>query len=452
MYTEIDEKVGFVKVFWKDIRERVNKVEPTFTKIVDSLNPDRTFPIYLAYLPFGDYKGDTESIFIPNMNGSYCRLSDSEVPKDVLKQLGYGKDTSPVGMVLEKELECFIHLEAEGVTIPWVVYRPGRFFSFGKHLDKENTRPYIPNGILSVISGARSMFMLPSIGCATNHINLQRDFNIKSPPPKSLYDHWKVFKEIYDSKVIENRWCSCLIYFSEKWMSKIHNDIAWLPLKAYFYELAWGYFAYDRASMYDDIIYCSIQKSKNLKPNPYLTDTAKHLFAVAMGNIPGYSPALDEEIGPIALLQKVFVDSYGMKKYLPTIIRPSHFSDENKKFPIYYSLQTLSSFIFSPKSRNATSMQFEMRELQYLMDSFVKELSGNNSICRGTVLNEVARFTDFTYYHNKQDCHKVISHSSLIPKNDGRFNKKKHYHSDKNAKFAADAPFLRGCIKITTNE
>src|SRR5579872_4877608 len=119
------------------------------------------------------------SPFIPKAEGGEYRISDLEAPKDVMKYLGYGKDSLPFGMVLEKELEYFIDLKHEGITIPWAIYSPGTFFPFSRILSKKHNRIYAPNGVLSTTSGTRSVFMLPNIGCATNHSNLQRDFNVQ---------------------------------------------------------------------------------------------------------------------------------------------------------------------------------------------------------------------------------------------------------------------------------
>ncbi|NEU34928.1 hypothetical protein GN156_30175, partial [bacterium LRH843] len=86
-------------------------------------------------------------------------------------------------------------------------------------------------------------------------------------------------------------------------------------------------------------IFSVIQNSRNLKPNPYLLDTAKHLFAIALGEVPGYAPQLDDEQLPLRVLQQAYVESYGMKKYVPTILAPVNFSLETKSFPaVYYSL------------------------------------------------------------------------------------------------------------------
>src|SRR5579862_4309734 len=188
MLTTIDEKQGLVKTYWEQVRHRVAKVSPAFAKIIDALSPDKKFPLYLAYYPYGDLKGDTISTFLPKINGGCYRLIDPNAPKDVMTNLGYGNGSSPLGMLLEKKLEYYIDLKDLKTTIPWQVSTPGDFFPLARILLNQPSRIYTPNGLLTAVSGARSVFMLPKIGCATHHLMLKRNFNVKPHPPKSLYE------------------------------------------------------------------------------------------------------------------------------------------------------------------------------------------------------------------------------------------------------------------------
>lgn len=440
---------GLIKVFWDQIRERVTKIEPMFAKIVDKLTPDKSFPLFIAYYPYGAIDADTQSSLFPDANGRYYRISDSYAPKDIVKHLGYSKNSTPLGMVLENQIECFIDLKNEKITIPWLVYTPGKIFPFEKILNTKNDRIYAPNGLLSSTAGARSVFMLPNIGSAINHTNLQRDFNVQSPPPKSLYEHWFIFKEILNSDIINTDWRCCVMYFSEVWVEKIHNDSAWSDLKHYLHELAWYYYEYERNRVFYDITFSMIQQKRNLKPNPYLTDTAKHLFATAIGAAPGYAPALNDQALPLKSIQKAFVESYGLKKYIPTIMHPLHFVFEKDNFPIYYSLQNPSTRVFSPKSREVSSTLFEIRELEHIMKIFMQELSKENEPCSDTIIGKVARAVNFKYFHNKIDRHRIVQPSSYITTLDTRFNSIDIDSKKDGAVFACDAPFVRGCISIS---
>lgn len=452
MVSEIGQNKGLVKTYWSDVRDRVIKVEPIFGKLVDELAPDHTFPIYLAYYPYGALTGDTKSPFMPNAEGGVYRLSDADAPKDVMKHLGYGKDSFPLGMVLEKEMEYFIDLKENEITIPWLILSAGMFFPFSRVLTKRNSRTYAPNGILSTMSGARSAFMLPNIGCVTNHARLQRDFNIKLPPPKSSYGHFELFKQLTKSSSLNCDWRSCIIYFSEKWVTKLHTDKAWLSLKMYLYELAWNRFDYLTNHIYYDIAFSSIQNRRNLKPNPYLADTAAHLFATALGAAPGYAPACNDDSLPLELLQNVFVSSYGLKKYHPTIMQPMHFILEKNMAPVYYSIQNPSTYVSSPKSREISNILFELRELEHIMSIFIDELSKDNAMCSDTIINKIAKTINFLYFHNKTDRHHVIKPSSYIIKLDKRFNYINPKYKVKDAEFASDATFLRGCIKVSMKD
>lgn len=453
MFTESDEKRGLVKMYWPQVRERVKKVEPNFAKIVDELNPSKSFPLYLAYYPYGSIDADTQSSLFPTNDGNFFRLTDSNAPKDVICNLGYSKNNTPFGMVLDKQIECYIDLKNKKRIIPWCIYTPGKMFPFTRILSQRDARIYAPNGLLSSTAGSRSVFMLPNIGCETNHVNLKRDFKIKSSPPKSIYEHWNVFKEIINSNSINSSWRCCVMYFSGQWLKQLHNDTAWSKLKHYLYESAWHESEYDINRSHYDMIFSIIQQNRNLRPNPYLADTAKHLFTTAIGAAPGFTPALNEEALPLEELQKVFIDSYGLKKYIPTIMHPSHFNYEEDKYPIYYSLQNPSTHIFSPKSRVISSTLHEMRELEHIIKIFRSELLKENGLCsKDSILYKIASGTQFSYFHNRIDSHGIIKPSDEIFKSDKRFD---HFHVNSkkvnDLTFAADATFVRGCISIRSN-
>lgn len=447
---DLHEKRGLIKVYWADVRKRVAKIEPAFAKIADELNPDKSFPLYLAYYPYGAFDADTQSSFFPDGKGSYYRLTDTDAPKDVVNHLGYSKNNTPLAMVLDKQIESFIDLKNQGITIPSLIYTPGKMFPLTRILRKRNNYIYAPNGLLCSTAGVRSTFLLPNIGCATNHSNLQRDFNVQCPAPKSLYEHWQLFKEIISSDVINSDWRCCVMYFSNKWLEKIHNDKSWSDLRCYLQEMAWHQFEYEINRIHYDCIFSMIQQNRNLKPNPYLTDTAKHLFSTAIGATPGYIPALDDDALPLHILQKVFVESYGLKKYFPTIMKPSHFRFDKENLPIYYSLHLPATHVFSPKSRQVSSALLEMRELEHIMKIFLVELSRENSMCFDTIMGKVAKNVKFQFFHNKIDRHRIIQSSTHLEKHDKRFTDIHASLRENSATFASDAPFLRGCISIST--
>ncbi len=444
-----DENRGILKVYWEDIRDRVAKVEPDVVPIIDELSPDQSYPLYITYYPYGTLIGDTKHLFLPNTEGELHCLSDSSTAKDVQNDLVYGKDSSPLGMVLDKNVEVFIDLKSENITMPWLIYKPGTFFPFGRILNIKNNRIYAPNGILTATAGARSVFMLPNIGCRTHHANLQRDFNIKSPAPQSLYEHWHLFKELINSKAVVSDWKACILYFSEKWVTQLHNDNAWLRFKTYLHELAWQDCAYHRNRFYYDITFAVIQNKRNLRPNPYLADTARHLFTIALGDAISYTPAENSDALPMDILQQAFVESYGLKKYYPSIMQPTKFNFEKDQHPVYYSLQHPCNDIFSPKSRKVSSTLFDIHELEHIMRIFIDELGKEGSMCSDTTLNQIIHTIEFNYYHNKPDRHRIVQSSLKIPEHDTRFETINEQYKLSGAEFSADAKFVRGCVSLS---
>ena len=335
MLKETDNGKGLIKLYWKDVRSRVAKVDAKMAELIDQLDPDKKFPLYLAYYPYGATIANPISFYLPHeRENKGLELSDPEISKKLMIDLGYAADTLPMGIVLEKSIEYTVNLKGEG-TMPYRVYSPGTFFPFNLILGNKNKMGFSPNGLFTVTSGRQSIFMLPNIGCVTQHAGLQRDFNIQAAAPKKLSEHWQVFSEIVNSPIVESDWRSCLLFFSEPWVKKLANDPTWGTLKLYLYELGWNFFEYQRSRELYHINFSVIQKRRHLKPNPYLTDTAQHLLAIAVGARPGYAPACDENGLPLKLIQNAYVESYGLKKHIPTVMQAEHFNFEKDTLPSY---------------------------------------------------------------------------------------------------------------------
>lgn len=95
MLSSDDVRNGLIKITWQNVRDRVAKIEPTFAKIVDEIDPGPSFLLFLAYYPYGATKGDTKSTLFPRSDGSYYRLTDPDAQKEVVTHLGYSKNNAP---------------------------------------------------------------------------------------------------------------------------------------------------------------------------------------------------------------------------------------------------------------------------------------------------------------------------------------------------------------------
>ncbi|HBD7410320.1 TPA: hypothetical protein KKX58_001641, partial [Legionella pneumophila] len=212
--------MGIQKVTWNEIRESVFKVAPDFSEKVDHLKPNDSFPLYIVSFPYGSLIGDDKSQFIPADDGSYYRLNSPDAPEEIIKHLGYGKDSSPLGLILDKTIEFFVDAPDRKVTIPKKVVKSGEFINFSRVLSikKSSTRkPFAPNGLLKATAGARTVFSLPYLTCNASFIRLERDIGELSKIPESQYDHFQLFSDISKGDNAENKWELKLLYFSEKW-------------------------------------------------------------------------------------------------------------------------------------------------------------------------------------------------------------------------------------------
>lgn len=442
MFSEYDEGRGVVKTCWSKMRKRVHKINPEFAKLVDEVEPDdKSMPLFLAYYPYGQSSSDTVSPIMPTQHGETYRLLENEAPKEIFKHLGYGSKASPVGMLMNKRFELFVDLPHKNITIPKKLYKPGDIFPLGSILRKYNSNFHPPNGILKVVAGARSAFMLPYIGSAQQYQYMTRDFKIKKYDSTQYYNHFDIFKNLAESRQIGGNWRGCMMYFSKIWITKILNDHKWLKIKLYLYQFDWHQFEFERNNDYFDLAFSLLEEKFNLKPSPYYAGTIKYLYKIALGKSFGFTPALDENYLPTQELQNAFVESYGIR-YIPTIMHARYF-DETE--PVYYSLQNPSTDVIAYHSRKSTSTIYEMRELARIIEIYKNELKKEDSICQDTYLHQLCKKLEFTYFHNRDDNHAVAKSSSAIYNDDRRFW---IANNQNNLEFSQDAKFFRGCIKL----
>jgi hypothetical protein len=316
---------------------------------------------------------------------------------------------------------------------------------YGKKLEENNS--FHPVKMFTITAGARFICMLPNISDLSLHKNLKRDFNVRQAPPKTLLEQWEIFKTIAYHPLAHCNWAVELLFFSEKWFEKIKCDSAWRSLYLIMLEMAWKKSAYERNQMFYNLAFSRAQASRNLKPNPYLADTAKHLFMIASGIVPAFGVASNNLCAPVSLLQKVYLESYGIRGYIPTMFASKHFSSSNFYQPVYYSLTLPTTLEFSPKSRKISSTTQDLSELSHVMQIFIDEICGNRLKIEDTILGEVATNTEFEYFHSKPDRHGEIKLTRDMIKKD---NLLIQYHKDASERMFADSgSLIRGCVQIS---
>lgn len=430
------------EVFWSDVRDTIAKLNPIFFELVDKLSPDTKYPMYLVDYGYGDLVGDDKGIFLPTKTGQYVRLDSDCIPRPMLNDLGYGLNTSPLGMFFDKSFEWFLTSIEDGTnkTYPVFLDFPGAFFSINHILNFGITENHLPNGVLFVTAGSKSNFMISKISCAVMHSRLQKQYNITSSAPISHYEHSTVFSQIVKSLKYTYDWKSTILFFSEAWIKIIINDPAWKDVRNYFYTISNQRSLYAIHSDYYNHVYRVTNKRNNLKSNFLIYDTARHLFEILLGVKLGFAPATDDTIIPLSVIREAYTECYKLQ-YDPIIVVPSYFDHKNPK-PVYYSLQypSLSS---SPKARNASTNYSDLIALIDVVQKYQKDFSLPIRECKNTFLEKVSKTANFKFYHSLAGSSSIIRTPNLIPSQDKRF--------EGNKDFPVNSGFFKGCVSIFSN-
>ena len=430
------------KVLWKEIRPKVLKVNEQLTKIIDDIDPDVKLPLYFARYPYGSAIVNEGIFYVPNNEGEIVPIDDNRIDNKMREDFSYSGNGLPAGVILTNTAHESIGLTNQ--LLPMGVVSPGTIFALWRKLDQIST--FHPIKMFTITAGARFIFMLPNISDYSLHKNLKRDFNVRQAPPKTLVEQWEIFKSITHHPSLNCDWAVELLFFSRQWFEKIKQDPAWYTLYLLMLEQAWQKSAYERNQMLYNLAFSGAQANRNLKPNPYLADTAKHLFMIAAGIVPGFGVAIDDQCAPISLIQKVYLESYGIRGYIPTMFIPKHFSLFESGHPIYYSLAFPTTLEFSPKSRKLSSTLQDLSELRHVIQTFIEEIHFHKLKVEDTIIGSVATNAEFEYFHSKPDRHGEVKLTNKMIQGDSLLT----YHPQNTTRdFADNGSLIRGCVRIS---
>lgn len=429
---------------WGEVREEVLKHNPILAKIMDDLSPSSKYTLFKGSYPYGSEILKEGYLQIPNNEGSLISLNNSHVSSDLQLKLGYNGGTNPVSIVLKNSTEIFMILENH--TIPlYGIITPGRIFSTWKVLNPLSSQS--PAFLWNMTAGARSIFMLPKISESDKYKKLKKQFNLKSEVPRTLLDHWHIFREIASHSSLTSTWATEILFFSNKWFEHL-EDKKWQPFKDYLYKNAWQGSEYWRNQFIWDLVFSLIQKERKIKPNPYISDTAKHLIGMAISALPGFSPAVDDSAAPIEQLQQVYTEVYKLEEYAPIIMQPNFLVSDPQR-PIYYSLQYPTTIEFSPRRRERSSMIFELYEVKSLLSKYLMDMRLPKLNLAGTTIYELPDKVDFDFFHTDNEGWTGIRKSKEISIEDPFFS---NVPKGMNKKFPYTNPFVRGCVRIKTKD
>lgn len=430
-------------VHWNEIKDQVKAINPEFYELAEEIEVSDNDYLYKLTYSYGCEILKRGVFQFPSKHNTLKKLDEPNLPKEVKEDLDYAFKRTPLAMVLDKSVELFIDTDKK--IFPWQILTEGNFFAVFSLL--EQSPLFYPAKVFSITSGARNVFMLPNIGNKVLHKNIKNKLQIRQPTPKGLMEHWDIFRSIYDhAHTKTNEWKSELLLFPKHWIQKLKYNSNYKKLYTHIVNQEWKKTAYLRHKTFYDLALSQAQEVRNLKPNPYLLDTVKHILAVAAGGVAGFQVAANEQMLPLSLIKTVYDDIYKLRSQLPVIFQPGKFSIELNR-TTYYSLQLPTTLEFSPKSCKDSSTIHDLCEIKHILNIFIDEINKGQLSVEETILGKIAQDVTFRYFHSTKDDCGDVDYSYNIPKYDFILNKSLKDKPEK--QFAATGTFVRGCITIS---
>lgn len=437
------------KVYWEDVRKRFHEISPELAKLIDNISPGKDFPLYLAKYPYGKIIVEKGKYYLPASDGCgelYC-CDDPRIPTQIKENFAYSNGRIPVGMVMDKSLELL--RKSRNNLITWGLHETGSIFALWRELE---TGPIFSHPSSTVVSGARSAYLIPPVKDYEGNLRLQKFYGFNVETPATLNCQWEIFKGICQSPRVESNWYTQLLFFTNKWFEKIKgNDPAWVLVHRYLLQYAWEKTAYWRnETFYDHAFSCALDGREHLRPDGYAVDTARHLFRILAGAIPGFSVAINDNYLPASIIQKAYIDVYKLSKYIPTIMHPAYFSLEEPFKKIYYSIILPTTLEFATKRSNLKNAFHFMRELNLITRVLKTEIGNGNLELEKTKIGYNSINSEFEYFHMHKDPFTSSRQTIFLAKEDKMLTK--CLVKCPNKEFDHNGNFIRACVRISCNE
>lgn len=431
---------------WKDVRDRVSILNPTVAKIIDEIDPGKSYPLYKATYSFGSHLLSNGKFCLPCKDGSFVLLNDRRVPARIQEKLGYNAPINPIFILLNRPMELTVPLQDR--IIPYFLILPGNLFGAWKILEgnlSSTATSYDPCGMWDITSGARSIFMLPKISENIGHHKLQKIFHFTIDKPNNLKDHWNIFRALYNHPNFKDTWEAEVIFFSNDWFKGL-DDKAWRDFKLYLLDYNWKNSSFWRGQYVWYLTLSRIQATRGIKPSPYHSDIVKHLFAIGVGALPGFAPAIDDSLAPIHRIQEIYQNLYGLKQWAPIIMQPTFFNSFSSKQPVYYSLQFQSAMELSPKSSKRSSALADTYMVSALIEKYLQDVQKGYLNVERTPLFELSKSVQYDFFHDDPGNYPRIKSCATLPKEDPVFGMAMKYCD--NSSFPQYSSFFSGCARV----
>lgn len=434
------QQASLEKVTWSKVRKDVHKVNPELATIIDEINPGEELPFYRAKYPFGATILDKGQFSPPKIGN----ITSDEIQQDLCYTGGI-----PIGLVLKKSLELCI--KQEELIMSWIFMTPGRIFGLWRGLELNQEASY-HNTLWFMCAGMASGFILPHIGDKISYKKLVKMRGLKRNLPRNLQEHCEMMTQMSSHKDFPRAWESELLFFSSTFFNKLKNHY---QLMIYLQNYVLEKSAFWRNKFLFDFIWDSFVKilyKENITVKPHIVDIVKHLITIALGELPAFIPAIDDEVGPITELQNDLLSIYGLKHFSSTIMIPSYFNMYDPKArPVYWSLQLPYYFESMPKPKNSGTLVETLVQIHQLINYFTIAVEQKKlPNIAGTPIEQCLQKVKFTCFHSDVDSEGQIQHIHKMPKEDPTlYSFPLPGHKTHQKGFSDTTPFARGCVRIS---
>ncbi len=427
------------KLCWKDIRLEVCKVNPALAAEIDQLSPEKNHALIKARYSWGSFLLDNGHFYLPDKNGGVVDINHPVIPEKLRKKLFYN-NSIPLGIVLNKSIE--FHMQTLDRNIPYHVMNEGDIFGLSLSLTEDKSSHYIDK-INTMTAGTHSLIMLPKISDVKGYKNLKKEFRLNSSMPVGLNQSQillEIFKKSHQS---EDMWFVDVLYFTGSWIDdgKMMN---YRLFREFLFSYAWEKNSFLRDQSLFNRLFSSAINHKNLKPNLYLLDTARHLCYIAMQHYPGFKIAVDDTVAPVSLFKEIFTGIYGLK-YIPTMVHPCYLESSSKS-SIYYSLEVPTIIDFSTKSKKIRNKLDDLREIKYILTNVIEYFDNNFRKSDEVFFQNIKKMISLEYFHNDEDKFGQIKLSDELIYLDKDI--KKEVQNNLGKSFCKSSLFFRGCIQF----
>ena len=430
----------FDVIEWVDIAATIALVDPELADIIDRHPGSKKYKLVKVSYPYGENIIKAGSFYFPNKHGMLAPFHSNTIENSIKKMFDYYWGSIPFGILLSGAAECYWSGSKQTTSLSMLY--PGSTYALRTIFDKNGWCNF--KDAFDLSSGARSIFLLPSIKDTIKFKKLGKSLENRITIPKDFNEQWYLLKDIYKSKINKTCWKSEFLFFTTQWLKDIFSE---KPNELYncLRNRVWAVTEFSRNRKIFDYIwndFIRIAKKEGVKAKDYLFDLAKHLVLIGIGDEYGFQPTISNQVAPIDLFQKAFIKYYKITQ-TPTFMSSATIKMD-KPDNVYFSLQHSANLLTYPHRIGVSSSLDDVRDVKAIMDLFMECLKKVTLSVKGTRFTELPDKVHYSYYHTDKDYTRQAMNSALVMQNDERFNYKS------NLEFCNSSLFFKGCVQIST--